>query len=86
MLGRQKHVLTQSPTPFACTPPRDASLLLTIEDLLLTVRLFTYGAGTVSKTDQTQFPDGGGGAVSKTKKKTNRFSTVSKKDQTKFQP
>ena len=29
--------------------------LLTVEVFLLTVRLFTYGGGTVSKKDQTQF-------------------------------
>ena len=34
---------------------KDASFLLTVEVFLLTVRLFTYGGGTVSKTDQTQF-------------------------------
>ena len=51
----------------------DASILLTIEVFLLTVRLFTYGGETVSREDQTQFPDGG-----------NRISTVIRKDQPKF--
>ena len=37
----------------------DASFLLTVKVFLLTVRLFTYGGGTVSKKDQTQFPAGG---------------------------
>ena len=45
--------------PFCFTPmkqsTKDASFLLTIEVFLLTVRLFTYGGGTVSKKDQTQF-------------------------------
>ena len=39
----------------------------------------TYSGGTVSKKDQTQFPDGGG---NRNKKRPNRFSTVSKEDQT----
>ena len=42
--------------------------LLSSEVFSLTLRLFTYGGGNVSKKDQTQFPDGGG--------------TVSKKDLT----
>ena len=37
----------------------DASFLLTVEVFLLTVRLFIYGGGTVSKKDQTRFSDRG---------------------------
>ena len=37
----------------------DASFLLTVEVFLLTVRLCTYGVGTVSRKDQTQVPDRG---------------------------
>ena len=63
--------------------------LIAIEVFLLTARLFTYSGRTASKQDQTQFPDGG---YRKQKdqiqegnpkqKIPNRFSTVSKKDQT----
>ena len=35
-------------------------LSLTVKVLLLAVHLFTYGAGTVSRKDQTQFPAGVG--------------------------
>ena len=46
---------------------------------------FTYGGGTVSKKDQKQFPDGGGG--NRKQKRPNQLGgTVSKKDQTDFQP
>ena len=38
----------------------DASFLLAIEVFLLTVRLFTYGGGAVSRKDQIQFEDRGG--------------------------
>ena len=38
---------------------KDASFLLTIEVFLLRFVFFTYGGGTVSKKDQTQFPDRG---------------------------
>ena len=38
---------------------KDAFLFLTIEVLLLTVRLFAYGGGTASQKDHMQFPDGG---------------------------
>ena len=34
------------------------SYLHTVEVFLLTVRLFTYGGGTVSRKYQTQFPEG----------------------------
>ena len=66
----------------------DASFLLTVEVFLLTVSLFTCSGGTVSREDQTQFPDGGG-TVSKPifdrkQKGPNRISTISRKDQTGF--
>ena len=44
---------------------------------------FTYGGGTVSKKYQIQFPAGG---RNRKLKRPSRFSTVSKKDQTEFQP
>ena len=62
---------------------KEASFLLTVELFLLTVRLFTYGGGTVSRKDQTQFSDGG----TESRKDRTQFpdrtgGTVSKKDQT----
>ena len=59
--------------------------------------IFTYGGGTVSKKDQTKFPDGGsckqkrpnlisGRGETVSKKRPNLISTVSHKDQTEFQP
>ena len=64
----------------------DASFLLTVEVFLLTVRLFTYGGGTVSKKDQTQFPDRGNRKQERPNLISGRGVTVSKKDQTNFQP
>ena len=64
----------------------DASFLLTVEVFYLRFVFFTYGGGTVSKKDQTQFPDGG----NREQKRPNLISglgeTVSKKDQTDFPP
>ena len=60
----------------------DASFLLTVAVFCLRFVFFTYGGGTVSKKDQTQFPDG----ENRKQKKPNLIpgggGTVSKKDQT----
>ena len=74
--------------PWKPIPPllKNASFLLTAEVFLLTARLFTYGGGTVSKEDQTQFPDGGNRKQKRPNPLSGRGRTVSKKDQTDFPP
>ena len=57
---------------------------LQLRSFYLRFVFFTYGGGTVSKKDQTQFPDRG----NRKRKRPNLISgqggTVSKKDQTDF--
>ena len=59
---------------------------LQLRSFYLRFVFFTYGGGTVSKKDQTQFPDGG----NREQKRPNLISgpggTESKKDQSDFPP
>ena len=60
------------------------SEVLTVEVFLLAVRVFfSCGRGTISREDQTQFPDGRGTA---SEKDQTEFPLKAEKDQTEFQP
>ena len=71
--------------PAVCPPKRPcpfARYRLRLWYFYLRLVFFTYGRGTVSKKDQTQFPDRG----NRKQERPNRFSVVSKQDQPELQP
>ena len=65
--------------------PRMRLFLLTVEVFMLTVRLFCLRRGN-HKQKKRPNPISGRGGELQVKKRPNRFPTVSRKDQTLFQP